>query len=147
MGWRYEVIVLGCMTLFVFFLRYFVFHFHESPKFLISRGKEAEAIDVLHKIAKFNRAPPPTVTLQDFQAIDDAASQLAGPKTAADLNRSVVMNFFASFKHLKGIFGNKLQAFIFTLLALAYMVPRLVGLPSAVADFLVGRLLVLQFGR
>lgn len=38
------------MTLTVFFLRFFVFHFHESPKFLISKGKEAEAIEVLHKL-------------------------------------------------------------------------------------------------
>ncbi|KAJ4287679.1 hypothetical protein N0V90_012382 [Kalmusia sp. IMI 367209] len=74
MGWRYEVIVLGCMTLLVFFLRFFVFKFHESPKFLLSRGREAEAIEVLHKIAAFNRAPPPTLTLDMFAAIDEANS-------------------------------------------------------------------------
>lgn len=32
MGWRYEFIILGGVTLVIFFLRYFVFHFHESPK-------------------------------------------------------------------------------------------------------------------
>lgn len=59
MGWRYEFIVLGAITLLIFFLRYFVFHFHESPKFLLAKGREQEAIDVLHRIAKFNKAPPP----------------------------------------------------------------------------------------
>lgn len=70
MGWRYEVIVLGAMTLAVFFLRYFVFTFHESPKFLVSRGREAEAIEVLHKIAKFNKAPPPELTLEMLAAVE-----------------------------------------------------------------------------
>jgi hypothetical protein len=122
MGWRYEVIVLGCMTLTVFFLRFFVFTFHESPKFLLSRGKEAEAIEVLHKIARFNRAPPPTLTLQDFQAIDESTSQVSSPKTTSGMNKNVVKNFFAGVKYLKGLFLNKLQCFIFVLLAIAYMV-------------------------
>lgn len=39
MGWRYEVIVLGGLTLVIFGLRFFAFPFHESPKFLISRGR------------------------------------------------------------------------------------------------------------
>jgi MFS family permease len=122
MGWRYNVIVLGCLTLTVFFLRYFVFHFYESPKFLLSRGKEAEAIEVLQKIAKFNKAVPPSITLDDFRAIDDDASQTNGSKTTTDMNRDVIKKFFASFKHLKGLFLNKLQCFIFILLAIAYMV-------------------------
>jgi len=126
MGWRYEVIVLGLMTLLVFFLRFFVFNFYESPKFLLSRGKEEEAIEVLHKIARYNKAPPPTLTMEHFMAIDEAASQATGvptaPKTAAETSKHVVKNFFNSFKHLKGIFGNRLQLFIFVLLAIAYMV-------------------------
>lgn len=118
MGWRYEVIVLGCVTLIVFFLRYFIFHFHESPKFLISKGKEAEAIEVLHQIAKFNRALPPTLTVEDFRQIDD----VAGPIDAKQTTKHVIKTFFNSFKHLKGIFLNKLHCFIFILLAIAYMV-------------------------
>ncbi|KAB5546823.1 sugar transporter-like protein [Coniochaeta sp. 2T2.1] len=101
MGWRYNVIVLGAMTLFVFFLRYFVFRFHESPKFLLSRGKEAEAIEVLHKIARFNKAPPPTLTLEMFALIDRGLGK--------------------ELRRLKGIFTSKLSAFTFFLLAIAYM--------------------------
>lgn len=118
MGWRYEVIVLGCMTLTVFFLRFFVFRFHESPKFLISRGKEVEAIEVLHKIAKFNRAPPPTLTIEQFHGID----REEGPLLASAATKNVLKNFLNSFKHLKGLFLNRLQCFIFFLLAVAYMV-------------------------
>ncbi|KAH7398568.1 sugar transporter-like protein [Pyrenochaeta sp. MPI-SDFR-AT-0127] len=129
MGWRYEVIVLGCMTLTIFFLRFFVFRFHESPKFLLSRGREAEAIEVLHKIAKFNKAPPPTLTLEMFVAIDETDSQIsdsailpaAGPQTTAETTKKVAKGFGKELRRLKGIFTNKLSCFIFVLLAIAYM--------------------------
>jgi hypothetical protein len=39
MGWRYLVIIIGAMTLAVFFARYFLFDFYESPKFLLSKGE------------------------------------------------------------------------------------------------------------
>jgi hypothetical protein len=125
MGWRYLVIILGAMTLTIFFLRYFVFKFHESPKFLLSRGKEQEAIDVLHKIAKFNKQAPPILTVEMFQEIDRQAAEAAGvPLHAiqardAGTAKNVFKTFFHSFKHLKGLFTNKLQLFIFILLALA----------------------------
>ena len=125
MGWRYMVIILGCMTLTVFFLRYFVFTFHESPKFLLSKGREQEAIDVLHKIAKFNRCAPPTLTVEHFQEIDASSSEIShevGPLSHTRTVSSVLKGAVASFKHLNGLFYNKLQLFIFILLAVAYMV-------------------------
>lgn len=128
MGWRYNVIVLGCMTLAIFFLRYFVFSFHESPKFLLARGREAEAIDVLHKIAKFNKAPAPTLTLEHFRQVEaldpDYVDGSAAPPqdtSRAEKNKAVFKNAGKEMKRLKGIFTNKLSCFIFVLLAIAYM--------------------------
>lgn len=153
MGWRYNVIVLGVMTLLVFFLRFFVFSFHESPKFLLSRGKEAEAIAVLHKIAKFNKAPPPTLTMEMFAYIDENESNASAvirvdpsaPKGA--LVKRVLKGFGKELHRLKGIFTNKLSCFIFVLLAIAYMVS--IGSESSIdrlhiTDQIVGRLLVIQ---
>lgn len=131
MGWRYNVIVLGAMTLTIFCLRYFAFRFHESPKFLLSRGKEAEAIEVLHKIARFNKAPPPTLTLELLRSIEDTDSDASvdaidptttGPKTLKTTTKSVLVGFAKETKRLKGIFTNKLSCFIFILLAITYMV-------------------------
>lgn len=125
MGWRYQCIVLGAMTLSIFFLRVVVFRFYESPKFLLGKGKEAEAIEVLHKIAKFNNAPPPTLTLEHFAIIDGTASENsdnAGQRTTSETTKHVFRNFVNSFKHLKGLFLSKLQCFIFALLAITYMV-------------------------
>ena len=129
MGWRYNVIVLGCMTLAIFFLRYFVFSFQESPKFLLARGREADAIAVLHKIAKINKAPPPTLTLEMFAAVDEADSQhsssnlmpSSGPQSRKETTKHVIKKFRNEIRRLKGIFTNKLSCFIFVLLGIAYM--------------------------
>ncbi|KAJ4316548.1 hypothetical protein N0V94_005386 [Neodidymelliopsis sp. IMI 364377] len=127
MGWRYNVIILGLMTLVIFCLRYFVFTFHESPKFLLSRGREAEAIEVLHKIAKFNRAPPPTLTVEHLAAIDAMDGNVhadvvpTSQLTRAEKNKRVLKSFGTELARLKGIFTNKLSCFIFVLLGIAYM--------------------------
>ncbi|KAF1936330.1 MFS general substrate transporter [Clathrospora elynae] len=126
MGWRYNVIILGCMTLAVFVLRYFVFTFHESPKFLLARGREAEAIEVLHKIAKFNKQPPPALTLEMFAAIDDQVSSsenmaTGDPQSTAATTKKVISGFGKELARLKGIFTNRLSALTFVLLAIAYM--------------------------
>jgi hypothetical protein len=133
------------MTLTIFFLRFFVFRFHESPKFLLSRGKEAEAIEVLHKIAKFNKAPPPTLTMEMFHAIDEAESHSSGSNIVAvsgeqgtrQATKRVLTGFGKELQRLKGIFTNKLSCFIFVLLAIAYMVYIFQGYASGIrnADF------------
>lgn len=128
MGWRYLVIALGGMTLTIFFLRFVVFTFHESPKFLLSKGKEQEAIDVLHKIAKFNRQPMPQLTVEHFRAIDiDAGVDLQAIQEAKPLNwKESTARAWANFKDsmvkLTALFKNRVQTFIFVLLAIVYMV-------------------------
>jgi len=103
-----------------------VFTFHESPKFLLSRGREAEAIEVLHRIAKFNKAAPPTLTLEMFAVIDEADSQFSGNTLSGQQNttattKRVLGGFGQELRRLKGIFTNRLSCFIFLLLAIAYM--------------------------
>jgi hypothetical protein len=133
MGWRYSIIIVGAMTLVIFFLRYFVFTFHESPKFLLSRGREQEAIDVLHRIATFNRLPMPTLTVQHFREIEQAETTLSGTTLNADIDpvegeilsgaahaKQVTIRALTSVSHLKALFTNKLQAFIFVLFAITY---------------------------
>ncbi|RYC77533.1 hypothetical protein BFJ63_vAg19593, partial [Fusarium oxysporum f. sp. narcissi] len=39
MGWRYLLFTIGGITLAVFILRFFVFNFRETPKYLIYRGR------------------------------------------------------------------------------------------------------------
>jgi MFS family permease len=54
MGWRYLNITMGAFTFFMFICRFFLFHLFESPKFLLSRGRQREAVTVVHAIAYQN---------------------------------------------------------------------------------------------
>ena len=72
MGWRYTLLCLGAICLAIFFLRFVVFRFQESPKFLIYRGRDDRAVVVLQKIAKFNGRES-SITLESFEALTDDA--------------------------------------------------------------------------
>ncbi|KAF2993265.1 hypothetical protein E8E13_001308 [Curvularia kusanoi] len=76
-GWRYLLYTLGALTLFVFILRSVVFRFQESPKFLLFRGRDAEAISVLEHIAIYNRTTC-SLTLEQLQAVEREHNTLAG---------------------------------------------------------------------
>ncbi|TDZ68290.1 MFS siderochrome iron transporter 1 [Colletotrichum trifolii] len=69
-GWRYLLFTLGGITLFVFILRFFVFKFQETPKFLIYRGRDAQAIETLEHMAKVN-GKKCRLTLDMFKSLDD----------------------------------------------------------------------------
>ena len=55
MGWRYLLFSVASITLGVFIIRFFIFPFYESPKFFISKGNDQGAVEVVHKIAAFNK--------------------------------------------------------------------------------------------
>ncbi|KAF5856000.1 hypothetical protein ETB97_008036 [Aspergillus alliaceus] len=55
MGWRYLVLTLGALTFVMFLCRFFLFHLYESPKYLLSRGRQADAVAAVHGIAYKNK--------------------------------------------------------------------------------------------
>ncbi|RAL00566.1 putative sugar transporter [Aspergillus ibericus CBS 121593] len=56
MGWRYLDYTLGALTFAMFICRFFLFHLYESPKYLLARGRQAEAVASVHGIAYKNKA-------------------------------------------------------------------------------------------
>ncbi|KAJ8291268.1 MFS siderochrome iron transporter 1 [Rhodotorula toruloides] len=152
MGWRYTMIVLGCITLGklsqispvlqkltrlartgIFFLRFVLFTFYESPKFLLAKGKDEEAIDVLYKIAAFNRQPQPQLTIDDFRLLDKEYSEResitsdeplsSGPRqfTTGEMAKIRVKQAVGQFAHLKGFFATKRMIWVSVTLWIAYM--------------------------
>ncbi|KAL4923636.1 MFS transporter [Aspergillus undulatus] len=54
-GWRYLVLSLGAITIAMWACRFFLFTFYESPKFLVSRGRQSEAVAAVQGIAHKNK--------------------------------------------------------------------------------------------
>ncbi|KAI9699021.1 MAG: hypothetical protein M1836_003210 [Candelina mexicana] len=107
-GWRYLILTTGAITLGVFFLRFVIFRFQESPKFLLSKGKDEKAIEVLQYIARFNGREN-HITLEDFNRLSDEDSSVGSsgsegpmlnpkrfkkgfvPKITSELNRFKIL--------------------------------------------------------
>ncbi|KAH8681089.1 sugar transporter [Xylariales sp. PMI_506] len=53
-GWRYTWWCFGCITLFLYLLRFF-FPLRETPKSLLARRRDAEAVQALKDIACYNK--------------------------------------------------------------------------------------------
>ena len=53
-GWRYFIRSIGVVTFAMFAIRFFFFRLFESPKFLLSQGRQAEAVAVVHGMAYRN---------------------------------------------------------------------------------------------
>lgn len=70
MGWRYLLFTLGTSTIVCLFLRFFTFNVQESPKFLILKGRDADAVEVLAHVARTN-GKTCSLTLEKFQELEN----------------------------------------------------------------------------
>ncbi|KAL1857587.1 hypothetical protein Daus18300_010227 [Diaporthe australafricana] len=71
MGWRYVMITLGALAIAFALIRIFAFKMPESPRYLLSRGRDAEAVEAVNYVARYN-GKPETLTLDMLKAIDEA---------------------------------------------------------------------------
>ena len=117
--------VLGCITLLIFILRLIIFTFRESPKFLLAKGYDHQALDVLHAIARFNKAPPPSLTMlgehkSGFGSTGDTAPLLAeNGRTEKEVDEAG--GFSKTFGHLRGLFETRTSTYLFVMTALAWV--------------------------
>ena len=63
--------------LFLFVLRFFVFHLYESPKYLMGRGRNADAVEVVHKVARYN-GKSSNLTLEMLRDAEERYSTSSG---------------------------------------------------------------------
>ncbi|ORY35640.1 major facilitator superfamily domain-containing protein [Naematelia encephala] len=132
-GWRYTMIILGGITFLIFLLRFVAFRFRESPKYLLSKGHDAKALDVLYSVAHFNQRPQPTLSIDDFRALEFEDDSIGSYNSDVPINggqhearppavREVLIGGFSQvFGHLRGLFKDKRNAYLFTVLGVAYI--------------------------
>lgn len=67
------MISLGAIAIGFAFIRIFFFKIPESPRYLLSKGRDAEAVESVNYVARYN-GKPETLTLDMLRAIDEAQS-------------------------------------------------------------------------
>lgn len=109
-------------------LRFFVFHLHESPKYLMGRGRDEEAVEVMKRVAIFNQREDMVERLTANHL--RRAGVLAGGKSekddGADMDTSVLgvikrkaREVFGA-QHLKGLFHTRKMVWNTSLLILIW---------------------------
>ncbi|KAG8884902.1 hypothetical protein FRB98_002100 [Tulasnella sp. 332] len=122
MGWRYYVIIMGVLMIILWAIRFFVFTLYESPKYLMGRGRDAEAVEVVHKVAALNGTTS-NLTLRDLSRFDkagpgvDISTQAAIERNVAKFNASHVR---ALFKTRTIAWSTTLVISIWALIGLAF---------------------------
>ena len=127
MGWRYLIFTLGGLTLLLWSVRFFAFRFHESPRYLVGRGQDREAVEVIHRIAEFNKkADLCTLTVEDLQrAVQEGPAKIAQetnaeyePLAIGSNRRKGLLSSSShlSGSHVKALFATKKMAWSTSLL-------------------------------
>ncbi|KAI6366856.1 hypothetical protein MCOR25_005072 [Pyricularia grisea] len=128
-GWRYTMFTIGSITIAAFIGRFFLFKFKESPKFLLFRGRDADAVEVLQYIAKFNKVPC-TISIESFENLDgddDPSPGVEGREGRIVLGsgeRQKDLSLFQKFKfemsRLKVLFSSPVMAWLTICVFLVY---------------------------
>ncbi|PYH80965.1 Clavaminate synthase-like protein [Aspergillus uvarum CBS 121591] len=108
MGWRYTLITLGGLSLAFTLIRTFVFTLPETPRYLLSKGRDQAAVDAVNHVATANGKPPP-LTLSMLQDID---ARLGIPTTTSSAlsTTEILRENMKDFKgeHYRALFATKL---------------------------------------
>lgn len=127
MGWRYLLFTLGGMTLLLWACRFFLFRLEESPRYLVGRGRDAEAVEVIHRIAAFNGCTS-SLTLEQLTAAGETAAA-SDPSGAAAAHRRKLLSESSvwSSHHIRALFKTTKLAWSTSLLIVLW---GIIGLAS-----------------
>lgn len=100
MGWRYFLITMGGIAMIMFILRFFCFTLYESPKYLMGRGRDQRAVEVVHEVARRN-GKDSRLSIDDLSTHDRDGAQ--GTDAAAVLQRKLEK---INLSHVRALFAS-----------------------------------------
>ena len=106
-GWRYVWYASGALVFVMSILRITIIRLHETPKYLVGEGRDADVVRVLQDIAtKYNR--PCSITLQKMEAcgVTGATDQNAR-RSSVGAHAKKKLSFGEVGTHLRGLFETK----------------------------------------
>ena len=104
--------------------------FYESPKYYLAIGEDAKAIDVIHKMAAFNKQPTPDLNMKMFEELADRFDNTPeGSHITLEQHLTFVQRarkawnkgVAVRFRHLKAVFADRQQALTLVLLCIVFM--------------------------
>ena len=113
-GWRYFMIAMGLLAMIMFCCRFFLFTLYESPKFLMGRGKDADAVRIVHEVARIN-GKTSNLTLADLEVFSQEGHQ--GTDASAALKRRLEK---VRLTHVRSLFASPKLAWSTTLIMLIW---------------------------
>ena len=113
---------MGGIMLVLSFLRFAVFRLYESPKYLMGRGRDAEAVEVVHRLAAYNGTTS-RLTLEMLRAPERDAVAVPGAEPRIDTSaRGALLRKLRvlSTTHVRSLFATRKLAFSTSLLMLVW---------------------------
>ncbi|KAJ8130479.1 hypothetical protein O1611_g3154 [Lasiodiplodia mahajangana] len=101
-GWRYFMITVGGLTLLMFAIRFFAFKIFESPKYLMGKGKDDEAVRIVHEVARRNGTES-WLTVEHLKACEPEGYEQR--TTAADAVKRKLET--VRLTHIRALFATK----------------------------------------
>jgi len=112
MGWRYFLFTMGGLMLFLFFIRFLLFNLYESPKYLMGRGRDEQAVEVVHKVAAYN-GKTSNLTIEDLRRAGKLADAPVNDDVPMDTSILAAvrrkMEMFSS-SHVQSLFATRKMA-------------------------------------
>ncbi|KAF9233402.1 major facilitator superfamily domain-containing protein [Melanogaster broomeanus] len=123
-GWRYFLFTMGGLMLLLWALRFFVFQLYESPKYLMGRGRDEEAVEVIHKVAAYN-GKISTLTVEQLKQAEKVRSGRPESEKEVKLDVSAaaaVKRKLAIFdgSHVKPLFATRKLAYSTSILIILW---------------------------
>ncbi|WWC95622.1 hypothetical protein V866_002487 [Kwoniella sp. B9012] len=119
MGWRYFIITMGGLALIMFFIRFFIFHIYESPKYFMGKGRDEDAVKIVHEVARRN-GKDSNLTVDDLRACEGitggVVTEHQHDATAAIKRKMEKL----SAKHVKALFATRRLAFSTSLIMVVW---------------------------
>ena len=108
MGWRYYCFTTGALVLFLWAVR-FTMPLLESPRYLIGKGKDEEAVRVVHELARYN-GKTSDLTLEQLLAAGGKDLKDGEKGMVPGKPEGVLRHVTVGYRHLKGLFATKKMA-------------------------------------
>lgn len=124
MGWRYLLIAMGGLAMLMFIVRFLLFTLYESPKYLMGKGRDKEAVHVVREIARRNGRRT-SFSLSHLASPDSSDSEndhgLQPPAAALSTRNIIRMKLDTiSLDHLRALFDTPRRAWSTFLITLVW---------------------------